>query len=1003
MKTLVSILFCCIYFVSNAQLYPVDVYAATSLQNPQGGQDINKALDGDINTIYHNQWYTNGIPDEVIAYFMPQGQSIKEMVYIPRQESLNGIWSSLDVAYATHADPNTYIAIATNLSWTVDYTTKTIVLPTAISNVASIKFSIHAAEANYSSCAELQFFSENPPSAPEAPCMVSATGLQIAGANDVQIPVVASGSFASSFQSGENIEKSFDGDLNTLYHSSYGNTVFPVTLNYHFDGATAIDYLKYIPRTSGSNGDFGSVSIAYNTTGNATFVPLMNFNFSEMGIPTNVVFPSSITPLNIQIVVNNGNGGWASCAEMQFFAYGAGASNPTPPAGIFADDLFSQLNPSVTQSQIDAISSPFYKNLAQCIFNGTYNLQYRTQAYEVYRPIQEVSQELKVGTYDPYENATGIAFAKGDTIVVFAKNSGQQGVFLLVKDFEEGYWSAENYYPLTDGINIIAAADSGLAYVHYFNTDLNLPDVELNIVTGKVNGYFDLTTSSPSEWPAILMNDSYSRVDIRGEFTHLVYHKNELLNNCPIDVVDLIKKYDTIVRYERQLMGLFKYNRSPKNRMLSVSDIDGGWFAGGSGIHLDLTWGPSSVTDPKRLDLWGIPHEFGHINQLRPSLNWVGTTEVTNNVYSVWVNYKMNYEGRKYTRLEESTEVPTVGMPAVKGGTINGQINSTHVLGNPLQKSAGYDVFKVLVPFWQLELYYQQAGACKNAPELSFNYPSNYTGVDYAHWYGTVCELSRNMNTNGLTNGDLVLNFVKNTCDAVQEDLTTFFTNSGFLKPINDSIDDYGLGYLVITQEMIDETIAYIQSQGYAQPVSPVINYLSAHSVDAFRNLQPLTGQTGVGVSLNNTNLLIQNNQWQNAVAFETYDDNGDLMHVSIVGTNDVALNTTSVFYPDSALAVYAVGYDGQKILVYPADLGIESQLKNQVKIAPNPFANTLSIASEVEINSILITDLNGNVVEEKAVNATNYQMDTRNLKSGMYVVKILSKQGIVVKKVVKY
>ena len=53
------------------------------------------------------------------------------------------------------------------------------------------------------------------------------------------------------------------------------------------------------------------------------------------------------------------------------------------------------------------------------------------------------------------------------------------------------------------------------------------------------------------------------------------------------------------------------------------------------------------------------------------------------------------------------------------------------------------------------------------------------SGVDYAHWYGVVAEKVRNTNELGISNGQLMLNFVKNTCDAVHEDLTDFFTNSG--------------------------------------------------------------------------------------------------------------------------------------------------------------------------------------------------------------------------------
>lgn len=43
--------------------------------------------------------------------------------------------------------------------------------------------------------------------------------------------------YASNYQREEGIEKSFDGDEKTLYHSSWGNTRFPVTLEYKLEKA----------------------------------------------------------------------------------------------------------------------------------------------------------------------------------------------------------------------------------------------------------------------------------------------------------------------------------------------------------------------------------------------------------------------------------------------------------------------------------------------------------------------------------------------------------------------------------------------------------------------------------------------------------------------------------------------------------------------------------------------------------------------------------------------
>ena len=62
------------------------------------------------------------------------------------------------------------------------------------------------------------------------------------------LPITITSATASSAQPGEGIERSFDGDKTTLYHSNYDNTTegyFPITLEYHFDAGSDMDYLVY--------------------------------------------------------------------------------------------------------------------------------------------------------------------------------------------------------------------------------------------------------------------------------------------------------------------------------------------------------------------------------------------------------------------------------------------------------------------------------------------------------------------------------------------------------------------------------------------------------------------------------------------------------------------------------------------------------------------------------------------------------------------------------------
>ena len=74
------------------------------------------------------------------------------------------------------------------------------------------------------------------------------------------LKIEATSAKASSHQPGEEIEKTLDGSLNTIFHSPWvADEYMPVTLAYHFEKVERMDYLVYHPRTDGGvNGTSGS-------------------------------------------------------------------------------------------------------------------------------------------------------------------------------------------------------------------------------------------------------------------------------------------------------------------------------------------------------------------------------------------------------------------------------------------------------------------------------------------------------------------------------------------------------------------------------------------------------------------------------------------------------------------------------------------------------------------------------------------------------------------------
>ena len=1002
---------------SIAQEYKMPVQNVTSKQPSQPGNEPVFSTDGILTTMYHSKWNQSGIPDQLDFSFSNQVKSIKSLVYYPRQTGTNGNWTSVEILYSTKDDPTNFkTATATALTWAADATSKKFVFDKEIVNPAVISIKVNAAVGNFSNAAEVEFYSSNQLEPVAAECVIPTD--EFSNFKDIKATPLVTGSSASNFQAGENIEKSFDGDFKTLYHSNYGSTAatFPISLVYAFDGNTPLDYLVYYPRNDGGvNGLLGKVKISYNTAANPTYVELSSQDFAQSMDVRKVTFGSQIKPASIKLEILDGRGNFASVAEMEFYTNNTNKFDAKKYATIFKDDLFSELNTGVTQQTIDGITtSPFVKSLAQCLLNNKYKKADRVNEHKPYKTISSINKEYKIGNLNAYENPTGIVFAANKTAVVAVSGIPTgQNVYLRVRDSANEADVSDVTYPLVNGINSIEMKNNGLGYVTYYSDVKNLPNIKLNVISGTVNGVYNTYATTPEKWKEIIENNVYSKVDIVGYYTQLIIDKIPVKLYNPVSPQALIDKYDAISKSERELMGFYKYNKDINTKHLVYTENKGNWFAGGIGAHLDITWGAANSTSPTNLDVWGVAHELGHINQIRPDIKWLGTTEVTNNIYSVWATYNLIKQSGNvnYLRVESETGDAT-NFPKVSGNRYGEFIKHTLINKKSFNDIEKDPNFRKLVPFWQLSLYYQVAGASKGAATLVFDNdmsdetktqaPTQVTGVDYAHWFAYTAEKARNRDSSKTTAGQNNLNFAKDLADAVQEDLTDFFTNIGFFTPVNVEIDDYGKSTIIVTQEMIDEAKAYIKSKNYPKPVSPVMHYLNSFNVNSYKEKLKVSGTTGIGATLV-TNaigsfLSVETAKWPNAVAYEVYNDKNELISVSVLGTGDVTLKNTLVDYPTGAVKVYAIGFDGTKILVYPSDLSTSDvNSNNNFSIVPNPIKDQSEIKITLKdskgIYELNVYDITGKTILSLKGNLndlnTAINSKLKSATKGVYVVTI--------------
>ena len=686
-------------------------------------------------------------------------------------------------------------------------------------------------------------------------------------AQDIQVSVKSA--TASENQPGEDISKALDGDYITIYHSRWNQTLFPevpVEIEFIFDNdLDVVDYMLYHPRKDGGvNGFILNMDVFIKSRGQNDYDELGTFDFSANSSTRRITFPGGFTnPASIKLVVHEGHNGFVSASEFEFYQYNEQAGNY---AGFFTDFSFSELKEGVERKQLGEIDNPFIRNMALAIFDGIYETE-RTGVYSTYPDPAFISAENKTNRMGSYDNMTGIYAKAGEEIVVFVDEI-QAELVLRIVDHYEGYGGQDFF--LNPGPNRITSPVDGLIYlIYHAEHDHN---TKVNIASGAINGYFDISKHTHEDWQQMIANASYGFFDLKGEKSHITFTTSEL-KQYVTNATRLVEVYDSIVLMQQELMGLYKYDRVPGGRLYYRTNTSPGVYMHATGNATE--YAPSTLVHianhaSLRGDhIWGPAHETGHIHQTRPGLMWIGLTEVTVNIYSQHVQTSFGNASRLQTEN-------------ISGYSNRYEKAFSEIIAPGMAHDAHGDVFCKLVPFWQLQLYFVKAKG-------------------YSDFYKELHEQIR-INPNPTTDGHSQIEFVKTVVQVAQKDLTEFFEAWGFLTPIDMDINDYGTRRLTVTQQQINETKDWIAQQGYPEP-SAVVQYITDATVDIFQS-----GNSVVEGSGNRSGDLLNMTGWQNVAAFEVYH-NDELFFIS-------SLHTFSVPQLPSNITVMAVGVDGSKINV---------------------------------------------------------------------------------------
>ena len=479
---------------------------------------------------------------------------------------------------------------------------------------------------------------------------------------------------ANNNQSGNGIEKTYDKNTGTYYHTAWSGNVFnvsegnPAILTYNFKDVEYIDYINYVPRQDGvDNGCFGEIEVFVKKQGESDFTSMGRADFKKTTGAKKFKFDSPVVkPTSIQIKVYSGAGGFASCAEMEFCQYAEQTDNIYD---YFEDEVCSVLKPGITEEDIENIQDPFTKCLVTQIHSGNYETKYRVADYKCY--LDPTVLALRWNTegkrYNQYEGATGINISKGKHAVIVSGIPKDETVRLRVCAWYVGK-VGENFdggnpetvdYTLENGINVIDYKSDwdGLAYVCYYTDDApsTKPAIKVHFVNGQINGYLSPDKTN-EEMHELCKNAPNYCIDAVGSLVHSVWTSEGFYKYCKasdgksLGYRQFMNVLDSLVQWEHDLLGFEQYGllESPQNRTFAYVNFTYYMFQGGSGVSFHQNQ-ESRVLNCKTLmyndddAIWGLSHEWGHQHQMHPYFCWGGLGEVSNNMNSYYNIMHMGY------------------------------------------------------------------------------------------------------------------------------------------------------------------------------------------------------------------------------------------------------------------------------------------------------------------------------------------------------------------------
>ena len=613
---------------------------------------------------------------------------------------------------------------------------------------------------------------------------------------DGDVKIVPTSGKDNQHHAGQGIENTFDGVISSAkpYHSPWSTdnpaTVFPVVLEYFFDGKEDIDYILYYP--NGGNGNFGKFTLYVANATNDDYREMGSYDFKESSDLSKIVLDKTlIGATKIKFEIHSGAGGFASCSEMEFYKKLTDKPLHTQLLTVFKDLTCIELRDDATEADINALPG-FFANLAISIRDNTisdWEQEFRVQDYIPYSDVNVWAQRLMTKRYSRLDNITGIFTKAGEELVVLVGDTHGQNISLQCVGESAGSNGAnqvdsggESFF-LEEGVNKIKINKTGMLFVIYTAPPISKPiRIHIPIGGGTVSGFFDLDKhKTDSKYSDLLSKATYKYFGVKGHSIMFYFHTSKMKEYVPNQILPSINMWDNIISWQQELMGIDDVRPSQvNNRILAISPESGYMWASDDRIGFVYTYLDNILLPQKVMaeedNAWGPGHEIGHIHQA--AINWVGSTESSNNLFSNYVIHKLgkfSSRGFGLNRVAESIYANQQGWWNMGNSTADSEDTELHLRLN-----------------WQLWNYYHR---CGHKPTF---------------WQELFAEL-RKTPISESDPGQKQMLFAKMAAKVAREDLSEFFEQWGFFIPVNnESITQYVTVNYNVTQTMIDDVKNYM-------------------------------------------------------------------------------------------------------------------------------------------------------------------------------------------------